>query len=284
MRKRIDPTSINSELKESYRLQVYEECFEHMLDKEIRLLELGVYEGKSLQLWRDYFQEGIIVGLDSDPVSIDDPTGRIRVHVGYQQDVALLDRIAWQEAPAGFDVIIDDCSHIAEFTRISFWHLFVNHLKPGGVYAIEDINTGYIEDWVDGRTYETPHIATESSPVRSTDFRPLQGHVGESVVQSWARFAKRCIPSIVQFVLRSQRFGTLYQRLHKATRSRKRKRTTPSHMHGMIGFAKELIDTCAHGDSINGAKIERIQVSFNQLIIIKSQSQGEVHRQVVTST
>jgi hypothetical protein len=34
-----------------------------------------------------------------------------------------LDRIAGERAPDCFDIIIDDASHIAEFTKISFWHL-----------------------------------------------------------------------------------------------------------------------------------------------------------------
>src|SRR5438309_8699047 len=52
-----------------------------------------------------------------------------------------------ETAPEGFDVIIDDCSHIGELTRISFWHLFEHHLKPGGLYVIEDWSTGYWDSW-----------------------------------------------------------------------------------------------------------------------------------------
>jgi hypothetical protein len=287
MRKRIDPASFDSEMKESYHLKEYERCFEHLVDREIRLLELGVYRGKSLLLWRDYFEKGRIVGLDCSPVTIDDPTGRIHLHAGYQQDTALLDRIARQEAPDGFDVIIDDCSHIAEFTRTSFWYLFVNHLKPGAIYAIEDINTGFMEDRVDGGRYKMPPIAARSSPVRGADQHHVRGQVGISLVQSWARFGKTHMPeSIVNSLLRSRRFGGLYERLHKLTHSGRRKRRIPSHMYGMIGFAKELIDVCARGDTVNGARIERIEVSRNHLIIIKSRSDSdsEMQRQVMTST
>src|SRR5262249_11649523 len=41
-----------------------------------------------------------------------------------------------------------------DLTRITFWHLFERHLKPGGLYAIEDWGTGYYGDWPDGRTYQ----------------------------------------------------------------------------------------------------------------------------------
>jgi hypothetical protein len=64
MRKRIDAAGCNPEMKSGYHPQVYEECLEHLVGKDIRLLELGVYQGKSLLLWRDYFEKGRIVGLD----------------------------------------------------------------------------------------------------------------------------------------------------------------------------------------------------------------------------
>src|SRR6185503_13004270 len=100
-------------------LRNYEDYFQPLLNREVKLLELGVYKGGSLLLWRDYFPQGLIVGLDLAQVQIDDPSGRIRTYQGMQQDTQLLDLIGQETAPEGFDVIIDDCSHIGELTRIS---------------------------------------------------------------------------------------------------------------------------------------------------------------------
>jgi hypothetical protein len=126
----------------------------------VKLLELGVNQGGSLLLWRDYFPKGLIAGLDLRHVQLSDDTGRVRVYQGRQEDLALLSRIASEVAPDGFDVIIDDCSHIAEHARPSFWHLFDNHLKPGGLYSIEDWGTGYWARWPDGRAFDgTNHLA-----------------------------------------------------------------------------------------------------------------------------
>jgi hypothetical protein len=72
-------------------LRKYEKAFSPLLDKEVRLLELGVHKGGSLIMWRDYFPRGIIVGLDiNPPAQIDDPTGRIKVYQGGQEDTLLL--------------------------------------------------------------------------------------------------------------------------------------------------------------------------------------------------
>jgi hypothetical protein len=43
--------------KHTHYLRRYEEYFQPLLDQEIRLLELGIYHGGSLLLWRDYFKK-----------------------------------------------------------------------------------------------------------------------------------------------------------------------------------------------------------------------------------
>ena len=142
-------------------LDNYSEYFSSLKESNISLLELGIHKGGSLLLWRDYFSRGEISGLDMNPVEIDDPTGRVHIYKGQQHDTSLLDRIAEERAPKGFDIIIDDCSHIGAFTKISFWHLFDNHLKNGGIYTIEDWGTGYWDQWIDGKQY-TPPDKTDS--------------------------------------------------------------------------------------------------------------------------
>jgi len=90
----------------THYLRNYEHYFADLREQEVRLFELGIKEGGSLLLWRDYFERGHIVGLDIEPVGLDDPTGRIRTYQGMQQDRELLDRIARENAPSGFDIII----------------------------------------------------------------------------------------------------------------------------------------------------------------------------------
>lgn len=133
-------------------LDSYEELLARVRDDEVRVLELGIHRGGSLRLWRDYFPRGVIAGLDLKVPVLEDPE-RIRMFEGRQDDAALLARIRADVAPDGFDVIIDDCSHVGELTARSFGHLFAKHLKPGGIYAIEDWGTGYWGWWPDGTSY-----------------------------------------------------------------------------------------------------------------------------------
>ena len=221
MHKSINPQGYGLEEVKARFLPDYEPFFAPLVGKAIRLLELGVAGGTSLRFWRDYFENATIVGLDCDPVRLDDPTGMIHVYQGYQQDTALLDRIAEEQAPDGFDVVIDDCSHIGRFARISFWHLFQNHLKPGGLYAIEDWGTGYWPQWPDGGSYKPKsHLYSRRQQLLLDRFSPNLSRASRGF-QDFSRLSR------------------VFARLLIGPR-------IASHEYGMVGFVKELLDACNH--------------------------------------
>src|SRR5215216_298590 len=209
----------------THYLRNYEEYFRPLLGRDIRLLELGVLKGGSLLLWRDYFERGVIVGLDLNPAQIEDPTGRIRLYQGGQQDTELLDRIALECAPEGFDVIIDDCSHVGELARVSFWHLFEHHLKPGGLYVIEDWGTGYWDSWPDGVCYRRRRAEAPRGPLR----------------YRLSRAATR---------LHAGPLGRLplAGRLASAAKRALQRGLYATHDYGMVGFVKELVDELGMAD------------------------------------
>lgn len=136
-------------------LNAYDLVLEPWVNKEITLLEIGVRTGGSLKLWRDYFPRGTIVGIDRSLPRNFLPGERIFIFQGDQCNTRFLSQVASKTAPGGFDIIIDDASHIGELTKIAFWHLFELHLKPGGLYAIEDWGTGYRADFPDGKQFRT---------------------------------------------------------------------------------------------------------------------------------
>ena len=128
-------------------LHEYERLFEPIRHKPIKLLEIGVYKGDSLRLWKEYFGLGEIYGLDIDPESKQHEHNRIHVFIGDQSDPNTLEAIA-KECPR-FDVIIDDGSHVLNYILASFRYLWPT-ISPGGFYAIEDLSLSYgrpLECW-----------------------------------------------------------------------------------------------------------------------------------------
>jgi hypothetical protein len=134
-------------------LEMYDSIFAPWIDREIRFLEIGIHKGGSLQLWRDYFPRATIIGIDRKLPKQFVPGERIHVFEGNQADRTFLSDVANTIAPDGFDIIIDDASHIGEKVKRTFWHLFDHHLKSGGLYAIEDWGTGYLDDFPDGKRF-----------------------------------------------------------------------------------------------------------------------------------
>ena len=127
-------------------LPAYEELLEHLRDEEFALLELGVFGGQSLEMWRDAFPRATVVGVDIGDCQID-LGDRVHFVRGDQRDCELLSDLRQRfAADHGFRVIIDDASHIAEPTAASLKCLFNDHLAPDGIYIIEDWGTGYIGD------------------------------------------------------------------------------------------------------------------------------------------
>jgi 8-demethyl-8-(2-methoxy-alpha-L-rhamnosyl)tetracenomycin-C 3'-O-methyltransferase len=124
-----------STLRHNY-LPLYEQRLTQQRWEPITLLELGVADGASLRMWRDYLPKATIVGLDHNPpITVHGAT----VIQGEQDDPQAID-IAATLGP--FDIVIDDASHLSAKTITSF-RLLYQHLKPGGLYVIEDLHSSF---------------------------------------------------------------------------------------------------------------------------------------------
>jgi hypothetical protein len=119
-------------------LKIYEDYFKDFKNKKINILEIGVHEGKSLMIWKDYFPKANIIGIDLKSYNF--KINRIFTFQGDQTDVNFLLRVAKKFKK--FDIIIDDGSHVCSHIIKTFSVLF-NHLKDDGLYICEDLQTSY---------------------------------------------------------------------------------------------------------------------------------------------
>ena len=109
--------------------------------RPVRLLEIGVQNGGSLELWAKHLPPGSeILGVDIDP-KVDELSfsGNIRAIVADSNDT---ERLAAELGPEPFDIIIDDGSHRSGDITRAFRFLF-DRLKPGGIYVVEDLHAAY---------------------------------------------------------------------------------------------------------------------------------------------
>ena len=126
--------------------QHYQRYFASLRTTRINLLEIGVggYDNtksgaRSLRMWKRFFPKAQIVGIDIyDKTQLSEP--RIDIRVCDQTDGAMLKRLS--DEYGGFDIIIDDGSHINEHV-IKTFHILFPLLRDNGIYAIEDTQTSY---------------------------------------------------------------------------------------------------------------------------------------------
>jgi SAM-dependent methyltransferase len=131
-------------------LPVYDRWFFSYQDASIRLLEVGVQNGGSLQIWAKYFANAQkIVGCDINPdcaqLEFDDP--RIALVLGDVKDATLREQILRHSEV--YDIIIDDGSHL-NADMIKTFQFFYSRLAPGGIYVIEDLHCSYWAKWHGG--------------------------------------------------------------------------------------------------------------------------------------
>lgn len=111
--------------------------YDLLKDKKVkRVLEIGVYNGASLRMWRDFFPGAEIYGIDIDLRSLI-KEDRITCFAGDQTKAYTL-RNAALVAGGEFDLIVDDGSHVPDDQILTAWEL-LPFLAPNGLYIIEDV-------------------------------------------------------------------------------------------------------------------------------------------------
>ncbi|HBH12708.1 MAG TPA: class I SAM-dependent methyltransferase [Clostridiales bacterium] len=145
----------NGKVSDKWMLYIkeWDQIFLPFRDKEVNLLEIGIQNGGSLEIWAKYFEKARhIVGCDINEachnLEFDDP--RITTVIGDANSDEVDEKL--KKITPEFDIIIDDGSHLSGDIVRSFSHYF-KRLNVNGVYLIEDLHTSYW-DQLGGGLYE----------------------------------------------------------------------------------------------------------------------------------
>ena len=156
--------------------EAFQPHLQRFRDLPVRVLELGVARGTSVKTLATYFHRGQILGVDKSVEGVD-VAGypNVTLRECDQRDLRRLAGVCNEFAPHGFDIIVDDASHIGTYTMACYRLLFPV-VRPGGLYFVEDWGTGYMdqETWGDGAAYVPPtHIGKQGDyyrQIKSHDF------------------------------------------------------------------------------------------------------------------
>lgn len=127
--------------KWKHYFDIYERYFAPYRGKEVTILEIGVFHGGSLQMWKSYFgDKAKIYGIDINPRCKELEEENIQIFIGSQSDPVFLQQV--KEQIPEIDILIDDGGHTMRQQIVSFEMLY-DKVKPNGIYLCEDTMTSY---------------------------------------------------------------------------------------------------------------------------------------------
>ncbi len=121
--------------------EVYDRHFSKYRNKEVVILEIGVSQGGSLQMWKDYFgDKAKIYGIDiyEDCKNLEEEN--VKIFIGSQSDRKFLKEVK-KQIPK-IDILIDDGGHTMVQQIVTYEEMF-DHIKEDGIYFCEDVHTSY---------------------------------------------------------------------------------------------------------------------------------------------
>jgi SAM-dependent methyltransferase len=133
-----------------------------------RILEIGICTGASLRMWKEYFPEARIFGIDNNPFVLFNAE-RITTACCDAGNSEVLDHFI-SEMRIKFDLIIDDGSHLVK-DQITAAQVLIPYLTPHGMYIIEDVQEGTEDEVASkiGHPYFIVHPVSDIAPHRSDD-------------------------------------------------------------------------------------------------------------------
>lgn len=125
---------------------------EHLPDQSFdgRLLEIGIMDGYSIQMWREFYPKAQIVGIDIMPKDHLKIPGATLLQLN-ATDITAMTELGF------FDVVIDDGSHMSLEQQQAFFWFYFRQLNRGGAYVIEDLWTSFMPAYVNSK-YTTKQV------------------------------------------------------------------------------------------------------------------------------
>jgi hypothetical protein len=173
------------------------------------VVSLGYRTGNSLRMWKEYFPNALIYGMDIFPeahISED----RIKTFVADQSNAESLDRCIKEienhdmtsaiinKDSKGIDIIIDDGSHDPEHQKFSFMHL-EKYLSENGIYFIEDIQPPYNENFINHTIWPPSfqNYLKENYEITVFDTRHVRGRSDDVLICYKKKPKKNLIKSVL---------------------------------------------------------------------------------------
>ncbi len=179
MEKKIKNSFIKSKYLSNKHLNyfdVYDDLFKDYIDKEIIFVEVGVLNGGSLFMWRDYFgSKARIIGIDLNPAAKKFESDGFEIFIGDQEKPEFWNDFFKQVGM--IDILLDDGGHTNNQQIITTLNSIKN-IKDEGLLIIEDTHASYMKEF--GNPSDSSFINFAKKNVDYINYRfPKIGEVKE---------------------------------------------------------------------------------------------------------
>jgi cephalosporin hydroxylase len=118
--------------------EIYHRHLAKFIGKPVKILEIGIFSGGSLGMWKSYFgPQCHVYGVDIEEACKAYESKDVSVFIGDQEDPAFWDRFIKEVGDV--DIVIDDGGHTDRQQMVTLEKM-LPHLRAGGVYICEDIH------------------------------------------------------------------------------------------------------------------------------------------------
>jgi Methyltransferase domain len=134
--------------KHTHYFDIYDRYFARYRNTEVCFVEIGVYNGGSLQMWKHYFgSKARIFGVDINPECKQLEEEQVKIYIGDQADKGFLEQLT-KQIPRP-DIVLDDGGHFMD-QQINTFEVLYPHVAPDGIYMCEDMHTSYRRNYGGG--------------------------------------------------------------------------------------------------------------------------------------
>ena len=129
-------------IKHANHFEIYDRLLLKYRNGEVTFVEVGVLDGGSLFMWRDFFgNQARIIGIDQNPDATKWTAHGFEIHIGDQSSPEF-----WSDfykKVGKIDVILDDGGH-ENYQQMTTLISSLPYIKQGGLIVIEDIATSFM--------------------------------------------------------------------------------------------------------------------------------------------
>lgn len=146
--KTIEECYLNSKylsIKWDSYFDTYGELFSNYRGKPITFVEVGVLNGGSLFMWRDFFGSNArIIGIDFNSEAKKWTKDGFEIHIGDQSSKEFW--VEFFEKVGKIDILLDDGGHTNK-QQITTVNCAVDYINNGGMVVVEDTHASYMRDF-----------------------------------------------------------------------------------------------------------------------------------------